>query len=198
VDKKSRLEEYFEKEGPFKSGIWRLREIVQKTSLEETLKWNAPTYCLDGKNVLGILAFKNHFGLWFYNGVFIKDPLGVLENAQEGKTKAMRHWKFTHPDQIDPQQVRSYIDEAIKVARKGLEVPRTKTKALMLPAELKEVLEEHPGLKGSFEALAPYKKRDFAEYIGSAKQPATRQRRLQKCIGLIQKGMGLNDQYRKK
>ncbi len=94
MDKKARLEAYFEKDGPFRESIQKLREVALGTSMAETLKWNAPVYCLDGKNVLGILAFKNHFGLWFYQGVFMKDPLGVLENAQEGKTRYMRHWKF--------------------------------------------------------------------------------------------------------
>ncbi|MEJ2162820.1 MAG: YdeI/OmpD-associated family protein [Robiginitalea sp.] len=198
MDKKARIKAYFEKEGPFKNGIGDLREIALQTDLEETLKWNAPVYCLEGKNVLGILAFNNHFGLWFYNGVFMKDPLGVLVNAQEGKTRAMRHWRFTHPDQIDPPQVRAYIEEAIAIARNGLVLPKTKSKAVILPPELAQLLDKNTELKGQFNSLAPYKQKDYAEYIASAKQPATRERRLQKSVILIGKGIGLNDQYRKK
>jgi uncharacterized protein YdeI (YjbR/CyaY-like superfamily) len=37
---------------------------------------------------LGIGAFKNHFCLWFHQGVFLKDKQTLLINAQENKTNA--------------------------------------------------------------------------------------------------------------
>jgi uncharacterized protein YdeI (YjbR/CyaY-like superfamily) len=63
MDKKVRVKAYFDTDRPFKKGIGQLREIALQNGLEETLKWNAPVYCLKGKNVKGIMAFKNHFGI---------------------------------------------------------------------------------------------------------------------------------------
>lgn len=74
------------------------------------------------ENVFGICKFKNHFGVWFFNGVFLKDPKNVLENAQEGKTKGMRHWKFQSLEAVDEQIVLSYMKEALDNQRKGMEV----------------------------------------------------------------------------
>lgn len=51
-------------------------------------------YILNGKNVIGLGAFKNHFAIWFFNGVFLKDEKQLLTNAQEGKTKALRQMHF--------------------------------------------------------------------------------------------------------
>ncbi len=95
---------------------------------------------MEGKNVVGILSFKNHYGLWFFNGVFHSDPLGVLQNAQEGKTRALRHWKFKTDDPLNPDAVKKYIDEAIRIEKKGLKIVRKKTVKREIPAELKDLL----------------------------------------------------------
>jgi len=46
---------------------------------------------LGQKNVLAICKFKHHFGIWFFNGVFLNDPENLLETAQKGKPLAMLH-----------------------------------------------------------------------------------------------------------
>jgi uncharacterized protein YdeI (YjbR/CyaY-like superfamily) len=77
---------------------------------------------MEGKNVVGILSFKNHYAPWFFKGVFHSDPLGVLQNAQEGKTRAMRHWKFKIDDVLNPEAVKKHIQEAIQIEKKGLKI----------------------------------------------------------------------------
>ena len=105
MDKAEKVEAYFSEPHPFKEAIALLRDLSLKTEVEETYKWQFPTYTVNGKNVFSICKFNNHFGIWFFNGVFLRDSKGVLENAQEGKTKAMRHWKFTAIDAIDQKAV---------------------------------------------------------------------------------------------
>ena len=197
MEKTARLEAYFQKEGPFREGLLALRQLLRQTKLEEHLKWKSPVYSIDGVNVLGLMAFKNHFGLWFFQGVFLSDPLSVLTNAQEGKTKAMRHWKFSSTDQMDLRQVKSYVEEAITLAGKGVKPPPAAPGGnLEIPEPLQAALEAEPGLLEQFEALTPYKKKDFAEYVASAKQVATVVRRLEKIVPMIREGVGLNDNYR--
>ncbi len=191
-----KLEAYFAKEQPFKSGIQKLRERVRSTILVESLKWGAPVYTVNNKNVLGIVAFKNHFGLWFFNGVFLSDPLNVLENAQEGKTKAMRHWKFAAIEDIDQAAVLAYIEEAIANQQKGLELKPERKKEIKTPELLSNALAKDIKLKEGYDSLSPGKKREYNEYISSAKQEKTRQSRLDKIIPMIKEGKGLNDNYR--
>jgi uncharacterized protein YdeI (YjbR/CyaY-like superfamily) len=50
-----------------------LKEIIAQTELVETTKWGGPVYVLNSKNVIGVGGFKSYFGIWFYNGVFLKD-----------------------------------------------------------------------------------------------------------------------------
>jgi uncharacterized protein YdeI (YjbR/CyaY-like superfamily) len=198
MDNLEKTKAYFAKDRPFKSGLSLLRVLALKAGLQESFKWSIPVYTVQGKNVLGISAFKGHFGVWFFNGVFLRDPKNVLVNAQEGKTKSMRHWKFTTIDQIDQQEVLSYMKEAVENQKKGLVLnaeKRDKPKATV-PILLASALEKNELAKTKFNALSPYKRNEYSEYIASAKQEKTKLFRLQKILPMIMEGIGFNDKYR--
>ncbi|MGI9546169.1 MAG: YdeI/OmpD-associated family protein [Flavobacteriaceae bacterium] len=188
---------YFEKDGPFKEEIRILRELAMGTELVETLKWGAPVYTIQDKNVVGIMAFKNHYGLWFFNGVYLTDPENLLENAQEGKTKAMRHWKFRANDKIDNNLILEYLHEAIENQKRGLALKPERNKETTVPDLLLNELEANKELRQRFEGLTPYKQREYCEYLDTAKQEKTKLSRLEKILPMIEKGIGFNDQYRK-
>ena len=196
MDRGEKLEAYYTKAHPFREGINFLREIALKTEAEEHFKWSIPVYTLNNKNVFGICKFKNHFGVWFFNGVFLKDPKKVLENAQDGKTKGMRHWKFQSLDEVDEKIVLGYMKEALDNQKKGLEIKAEKTKEIEIPELLQSKLDSDSVLKSSFENFTPYKQKEFCEYIAEAKQEKTKLRRLEKILPMIKDGVGLNDGYR--
>lgn len=196
MEKAKKLETYYEKEHPFKDGIARLRELALQSGAQEDFKWSIPVYTLNGKNVFGICKFKSYFGVWFFNGVFLKDPKKVLENAQEGKTKGMRHWKFNSLEELDEKGVFAYMLESLENQEKGLEVKVEKTSKVIVPDQLQAALDRNKALQSRFDTFTPYKQKEFCEYITEAKQEATKLRRLDKIIPLIEKGVGLNDGYR--
>ncbi len=193
----SKVDAYYERETPFKAGLSVLRNLALKTGLQESYKWNSPVYTLDGKNVFGINAFKSHFGIWFFNGCYLKDPKNVLENAQEGKTKAMRHWKFTSAKEIEAESVLFYMKEAVDNQRKGKVWTPEPKKNTVIPSLLKKALQTDPALEKAFANLSAYKQREFCEYIDTAKQEVTKLKRLEKIIPMIRAGVSINDQYRK-
>ena len=198
MKKATSVEDYIETNERWSEALSLLRSVVLKTELEETLKWSIPTYTFQGKNVCGIGAFKEHFGIWFFNGVFLKDEHQLLRNAQEGKTKAMRQLNFKAIEEVDAAIVLSYVKEAIENQKAGKEIKpeRKKKDDVELPVELQEVLDSNSDLKSAFERLTPYKQREYAEHIGSAKREATRLSRLEKSIPMILQGKGLHDKYR--
>lgn len=189
------VEEYIENSETFGNGLEMLRDIMLSTDMQETVKWGMPTYTINNKNVVGISAFKNHFGVWFFNGVFLTDPHQLLYNAQKGKTKGLRQLRFTDSKQIDKSIILAFVYEAIDNQRKGLEVKPTK-KSLIIPKELADVLLENRKLAGIFESLTHGKKREFAEYISTAKREETKLKRIEKIIPMILNNIGLNDKYR--
>lgn len=193
----SSVEEYIESSSKWKDGLEELRKILLKTEFIETLKWGIPAYTINGKNVAGIAGFKDYFGIWFFNGVFLKDEDKVLMNAQEGKTKAMRQWRFKTTDQLDEKLILKYATEAIENQKLGKEIkPERKKKETIIPKELEDVLKPNLDLKKCFDALSPYKQREYCEYIMTAKRDATKLSRLDKIIPMIKEGKGLNDKYK--
>lgn len=198
MENAEKIERYYNEEHHFSKGIQVVRELVLKTELEETFKWMFPTYTLKDKNVISICKFKHHFGIWFFNGVFLKDEKKVLENAQKGKTQAMRHWKFYSIADIDKNGVHNYILEAIENQKIGKTfVPlKKKIKKVALPTFLKDELEQDTSMKISFSKLSISKQNEYASYIETAKKEKTKLSRLEKIRPLIAEEKGLNDRYK--
>lgn len=196
--KGSTVDEYILADEKWQQELILLRSILNETVLKESIKWSAPSYAINGKNVIGMAAFKNHIGIWFYQGIFLKDEQKKLMNAQEGKTKANRQWRFESLEDIKENAaiLKLYIEEAIENQKQGKELKPSTKKELLLPIELKEAFEKNPSLKESFEALSPGKKREYAEHVGSAKRAATRLSRLEKIVPMIEAGIGLYDKYK--
>lgn len=197
MKKVSSVEEYIETHEKYSEALKLLREIMNSTEFEETLKWSIPTYTINGKNVAGIGAFKNHFGIWFFNGVFLKDEEKLLRNAQDGKTKAMRQMIFTSIDEIDKNLVLKYVREAIENQKAGKVVKADRRKKeTTIPDELTTALKNDSKLKSAFNALTAYKQREYCEHVANAKRDATKISRLEKIKPMILDGIGLHDKYK--
>jgi uncharacterized protein YdeI (YjbR/CyaY-like superfamily) len=195
----TKVDDFISKQTAWLNELEFIRQILMDTALTEDLKWGMPAYLLQGKIVISMGAFKNHISVWFTQGALLEDKAQKLINAQEGKTKAMRHWKFASLAELkkERKELKAYIHEAIKNAEQGkvVKVERNTT-VMMIPAEVKDFLEKEKGLKTAFAALTTGKKKEYYEYISVAKLPATKNRRLEKMKVLVLAGKGLNDQYR--
>lgn len=193
------VEAYIDNSGEWIESLVVLQAIFLETELEESLKWGMPVYTLNNKNVAGFSAFKSWTGIWFYQGVFLSDPEKKLINAQEGTTKALRQWRFSSADEIreNREKILTYLKEAIKNQRDGKELKPDRNKPLEIPGELENAFKTNLTLKERFEALTLTNRRDFAEYIITAKREETRVKRLEKIIPMILQGIGLNEKYKK-
>ena len=179
-----------------------LTDLLDQTGMESRVKWGKPTYVHAGRNVAMAAAFKHHCGVWFFDGALLNDPLQVLENAQEGKTQAMRHWKFKDPDgvqNIPREDILAYLREAMANAEKGKRVappPRPHGSPDWCPA-LAAAFDSEPELKEAMLALTSGRQREFNDHVGSAKRESTQLARLDKIRPLVLAGKGLHDKYRK-
>lgn len=198
MEKNKTVEAYLAKRNPEQvAQLEALRAILQRTELEEGVKWGIPIYMLKGKNVVGIAAFKSYVGLWFYNGVYLKDEAKKLINAQEDVTKALRQWRFTSLEEIlaDQDLLHAYILEAIENQKAG-KILKPQKSTLSIPTLLANALKENTQLNAQYKSLTPFKQKEYADYISTAKREATQQSRLEKVIPMILEGKGLNDRYR--
>ena len=189
-------EDYFLAKNQWDNILKQLREIILLTELTETLKWGIPTYTLDGKNVAGLVAFKSFVAIWFFNGVLLKDETYKLINAQAGKTKALRQWRFSSIEEIDSTLIKAYLKEAIKNQQEGKTVKPKKKKPLIIPEMLLSAFAENLELEKCFQEFGLSKQREFVDYLDDAKREETKIKRMEKIKALILAKIGLNDKYK--
>ena len=188
--------QFFAAAKEWKKELAVLRAILRSTALEETVKWGGPVYTFDGKNVVGIGGFQSYFGLWFFQGALLSDKRQVLINAQEGRTMALRQMRFGSADEIDARLIKAYVKEAIGHVKQGVEIKPERNKPVTVPAALQAAFRKHGEAKTSFAKLTPGRRREYADYIASAKRDETKQKRIEKIIPMIEAGIGLHDKYR--
>jgi uncharacterized protein YdeI (YjbR/CyaY-like superfamily) len=183
---------FFNKASKWQKEFGKLRKIVLDCGLAEELKWGKPCYTFQGSNIVLIHGFKEYCALLFIKGALLKDPQHILIQQTEN-VQAARQIRFTQSREIVEPVLKAYLKEAIQVEKAGLEVTYKKTAEFNMPAEFQKQLDESSALKTAFHALTPGRQRGYLLYFSAAKQSATREARVQKCLPQILKGKGLDD-----
>lgn len=175
----------------------QLREIYLEQGLIEEFKWSAPCYSHQGL-VCSLGAFKKHVGSWFFKGALLHDPKQILRKAQKD-TKGLRSLYYTDAAQIDPIVVREFVQQAMILNEQNISIPQEKGKTAepSAPAYMLEMIAKDPRALAVYEEFSPYKRKEYIEWICSAKREDTRQRRLLQMMELLRAGKGLMDRYRK-
>jgi uncharacterized protein YdeI (YjbR/CyaY-like superfamily) len=185
---------YFAKADKWPREFKRLRKIILGCGLAEELRWGCPCYTSGGSNIVLIHGFKDYCALLLFKGALLKDPAGVLvqqtKNVQSG-----RQIRFTSDRQIAEMEatIKSYVAEAVEVDKAGLKVPRKEPADFDVPEEFQAALDRSPKLRVAFEALTPGRRRGYLLHFGGAKQSKTRAARVDKYVGQILQGKGLDD-----
>jgi len=186
------VDAYFGRAKAWHAELQALRSIALECGLDEDLKWGKPCYSIDGENVAILQPFKGLCAIMFFKGVLLEDTRGLLRSQGEHSQSALR-LEFTTTAQIKKAVVKSYLKQAIGVAKSGRKVAFTARAELRLPAELIRALEGDERLARAFEALTPGRRRAYALHFEGAKQSATRSARIERVIPRILAGKGLND-----
>lgn len=195
--KAENVDQYIAQHVKWKEELRILRNLHNFFPLEETIKWGAPVYTFKKKNLIGIGAFKHHYALWFFQGGLLQKNTPLLENAQEGKTQALRQIKFDENKVPNLSILRKYIEESLNLAKEGKKILQKNPLPVRVSEELTAILRSLPGLNEAFEKLSRGKQKEYHNYIAEAKMEKTKEARLKKILPLIQDGKGLNDKYRK-
>ena len=87
-----------------------LRRIIRGAApqLEESIKWGNPVYT-GNDNIFYISTADTYASLGFFNGAILTDPQGRIE----GTGKKMRHMKVRAVEDMDVEQIESWVKEAV-------------------------------------------------------------------------------------
>ena len=192
------VDAYFEEAPEFARPICKkLRSLIFEAapSLREVLKWSSP--CYEGRGlVCGIGAFKQHVRLYFFKGGQLPDPSGILSGG-EGNASG-RSLKFASVSEIPVKVLTQLMREAARVDASGARsAPRARRKELAMPDDFAAALKRAAKAKTFFESLPPSCRREYIEWIITAKREETRTRRLNEAITMLGAGRRQNEQYRR-
>jgi uncharacterized protein YdeI (YjbR/CyaY-like superfamily) len=195
--KDPRIDAYIAKAQPFAKPILKhLRGVVHEgcPQCEETIKWGMPAFTHNG--IVAIIAsFKAHcaFVLWKAD-----DVTSGLSRTAMGNLG-----RITSVEDLPPRKTLvGYVAKRAMLNEKG--VKRAKpaaarsTKPIRVPAELASALAKNAKARAAWEKFPPSHRREYAEWIGGAKQAETKERRLKAALKQIAEGKPQNWKYMKK
>lgn len=149
----------------------------------ETLKWGAPAFTLGGRILLVMAAFKAHTALNFWRGQELGDgapKAGAM--GQFGKLESLA-------DLPADAEFDALIAEAAALAKTAPAPRKPKPRpAPGLHPDFASALAANPQAKAVLDGFAPSAQRDYLEWIGEAKQDATRAKRIATAIEWLTEG----------
>lgn len=193
-----RIDTYIAKAAPFARPILaHIRERVHAAAPEaqETLKWGAPSFTLDGKILLMMAAFKNHAALNLWRGQELRGNAASADAmGQFGKLRSLGDLP---PDEV----LDRLVARAARLARTA-PAPRKTKHAPKPPAaihpEFAAALATHPQARETLDGFPPSARRDYVDWIAEAKQDATRAKRIATAIEWLGEGKRRNWRYEKR
>lgn len=195
--KDPRVDAYIRKSVPFAQPILlHLRAVVHAASpkIEETMKWSFPHFMYKGM-LCGMAAFKAHATFGFWKGSLIVDRDGQPANEAMGQ-----FGRITSVKDLPPRKVLiGYVRSAMRLNDEGVKVPaRAKPKSprpIVVPPDLAQALRKDAKARAMFEKLTPSHRREYCEWVASAKREETRVRRLATAMAQIAAGKPQNWKY---
>ena len=195
MSRDERIDAYIARAQPFAQPILeRIRERVHSalSQAEETLKWGAPAFTLDGKIVLIMASFKAHASLNFWRGQELRGDEAKADGmGQFGKLKSLND--LPPPDELD-----RLIREAGELARAAPARRKTKhapKKEAELHPQFAAALAKTPQAKAALEGFSPSARRDYVDWIAEAKRDETRQKRIASAVEWLSEGKKRNWKY---
>ena len=192
-----RVDAYVARAQPFARPILehvRIRVHSVLPEAEETLKWGAPAFTLDGKIVLILAAFKAHAALNFWRGQELRGEAANADGmGQFGKLTSL---KDLPPD----AELDRLIGKAAELARSAPAPRKVKHAPKSVPQlhpDFAAALDKAPKAKAFLHGFSPSARRDYLDWIAEAKRDDTRAKRIATAVEWLSEGKKRNWKYEK-
>jgi uncharacterized protein YdeI (YjbR/CyaY-like superfamily) len=194
--KDPRVDAYIARAAPFAQPILEhCRALIHRglPEAEETIKWGMPHFTVGGKNVAGIAAFKAHCA-------FIIQGEG-RQGAQDGGGMGGYGKIASLADLPGDNELIATLADARQRIGSGAIVPKPARKQaapkpeLAMQDDFAAALKGAPAAQAGFDGLAPGYRREYLEWVLSAKRAETREKRIAKAVEQIAEGKKLNWKY---
>lgn len=190
-----RVDAYIARQADFAQPIlnWcRARVHAVCSDVEESIKWSMPAFSYNGRPLAGMAGFKHHasFGFWRRE---------KLATGREGEAMG----QFGKLSSIDDLPDAAAFDDLLRAAvalidsgedamKRARRPPKPEAD---VPPALAAALSEDDTAAATFQAFPPGCRREYCEWIGEAKRPETRDKRVAEAIGWLREGKKRNWKY---
>jgi uncharacterized protein YdeI (YjbR/CyaY-like superfamily) len=194
------LDGYIAQAQPFARPILdRVRGLFHRAfpEIDEALKWGHPAFVHKGI-VGGMAAFKEHVRIRFWKGSLLGDAEGVFRDV-DGTLGAL---VVTEESQLPAEKLLlDYILRAVELNVIGAKLPRAAEKANAgpgaVPDDLAAALRKNTRAQQTFDTMSASNRNEYVEWLVTAKQDATRRKRLLTAVEWLAEGKPRNWKYMK-
>lgn len=193
-----RVDVYIAKSAPFARPVLTyIRDAVHAgcPDVEEGIKWSFPHFMRKGI-LCSMASFKAHcaFGFW---------KRSLLDVGTRGAKTSEAMGQFGRITSIadlpGEKALKTLVRQAAVLNEKGVTVPRPVRSAgkpaPATPADLLTALKASAKARAAYDDLSASHKREYLEWISSAKRDETRQRRIEAAVLMMADGKSLNWKY---
>ncbi|MEM6858692.1 MAG: YdeI/OmpD-associated family protein [Pseudomonadota bacterium] len=183
-----KIDAYIENAQGFAQPILRhVRALVHEAlpEAEEAVKWGVPYFTVQGKNAVGMAAFKAHASV-----IICSDETAGGGMGNFGKLTSLEELP------ADAELMERFRESALAVQSPKISQPRPKP-VLDTPYDLAAAIAETPGASAVFDGFTDAQRRDYIEWITAAKREGTRAKRVVEAAQWISEGKRRNWKYEK-
>lgn len=195
------IDDYIAKAQPFAKPILsHLRELIHEVcpEVEEKMKWSMPHFDYKGEMMCSMASFKQHAAFSFWKAALMTDKTLAQKAASQ---EAMGHLgKISSlKDLPTDKKLKAWIEEAMRLNDEGLKLPATKKikpqTEIKTPPYFMKALKANKKAWDQFQHFTPGKKKEYIEWLESAKTEATRDKNLAIAVQWISEGKIKNWKY---
>jgi uncharacterized protein YdeI (YjbR/CyaY-like superfamily) len=195
------VDAYIAKAAPFAQPILtHIRALVHATcpEVEETKKWSFPHFDYKGSILCSMASFKEHASFGFWKASIMADPDNILTTV--GRTSMGHLGQLTSLADLPKDKIlKAYIKEAMRLNEQGINLPAKPkppaNKQLDLPDYFVKALKKNKAAKATFEAFSYSNKKEYVEWVTTAKSDTTKDSRLATAIEWMAEGKIKNWKY---
>lgn len=182
-----RIDAYIADAAPFAQPILtHLRALVARAlpEADETIKWSMPHWTIRGKNIAGMAAFKAHCAFMIHGDGRQGDAMG-----QYGKLASLADLPSDADLIVRLHDARDRL--AAGQPKKARSAPK---REIAMPDDFAKAL-AGASARENFDRFAPSHRREYLEWVTTAKAEATRARRIAQAVAWIAEGKKRNWKY---
>lgn len=166
-----------------------LRALIFRWEPDLTESVNTNMLCYTGaRRVFALGGFQKAACITFFRGAELPDPAGLFNQGQENHL--IRNIQLTSLGGLNQGALRTLMRAAVKLDAQPDRPPPPprKREPLPMPPELAKALRQNNAAAAFFESLKPTYQREYMAWIGFAKLPETRQKRLEETLKALAAG----------